>query len=81
MANPATVDTDIRQLLSEQLGVDLDDIKDSSNLVADLDADSLDVVELIIAIEEMYKIEVPDDDAEKLVTVADLVEYVQRRIA
>jgi acyl carrier protein len=81
MADPTTVDSDIRQLLAEQLGVDPNDIKDESNIVADLGADSLDVIELVIAIEEFYSIEIPDTDAENLATVADVVAYVERRIA
>jgi acyl carrier protein len=81
MADPTTVDSYIRQLLAEQLGVDPNDIKDESNIVADLGADSLDVIELVIAIEEFYSIEIPDTDAENLATVADVVAYVERRIA
>ena len=81
MADPTTVDSYIRQLLAEQLGVDPEDIKDESNIVADLGADSLDVIELVLSIEEFYSIEIPDADAEGLVTVADVVAYVERRIA
>ena len=81
MADPTTVDSYIRQLLAEQLGVDPEDIKDESNIVADLGADSLDVIELICSIEENYDIEIPDEDAQNLATVADVVAYVERRIA
>ena len=76
-----TVDSDIRRLLVEQLGVNQDDIKDESNIVADLGADSLDVIELVVTIEENYDIEIPDTDAERLGTVADGIGYVQKRIA
>ena len=79
--DPTTVDSNIRQLLAEQLGVNLDDIKDESNIVLDLNADSLDVIELVVTIEEFYDIDIPDSDAEKLATVADVVVYVQKRIA
>ena len=81
MADPTNVDSYIRQLLAEQLGVDPEDIKDESNIVADLGVDSLDVIELVLSIEEFYSIEIPDADAEGLVTVADVVAYVERRIA
>ena len=80
MADPTTVDSYIRQLLAEQLGVDPEDIKDESNIVADLGADSLDVIELVLSIEEFYSIEIPDEDAQNLATVADVVAYVERRI-
>jgi acyl carrier protein len=79
--DPTTVDSNIRQLLAEQLGVNLDDIKDESNIVLDLNADSLEVIELVLAIEEHYDIEVSDEDAQNLATVADIVAYVQKRIA
>jgi len=62
----------------DQLGVESTDVTAASSFVEDLGADSLDRVELIMALEETFGIEIPDEDAEKIVTVHDAVEYIQR---
>lgn len=67
----------IKELIVEQLEVSEDDINMETNLMQDLDADSLDAVEIIMAIEESYEIEIHDEEVEKLQTVADLVNYVE----
>ena len=66
----------IRKIISEQLGLDEKIINLDSNLTTDLDADSLDAVEIIMAIEDEFSIEIPDDRIEDLVTIHDLVEYI-----
>ena len=66
----------IKEIIFEQLQVKEDAIQLDTNLMKDLDADSLDAVEIIMAIEDTYGIEIPDEDAEKLQTVEDLVKYV-----
>lgn len=66
----------IKEIIIEQLQVKEDAIQLDTNLMKDLDADSLDAVEIIMAIEDTYGIEIPDEDAEKLQTVEDLVKYV-----
>ena len=66
----------IIEIIIEQLQVKEDAIQLDTNLMKDLDADSLDAVEIIMAIEDTYGIEIPDEDAEKLQTVEDLVKYV-----
>ena len=66
----------IKEIIIEQLLVKEDAIQLDTNLMKDLDADSLDAVEIIMAIEDTYGIEIPDEDAEKLQTVEDLVKYV-----
>ncbi|MGI6177448.1 MAG: acyl carrier protein [Eubacterium sp.] len=71
----------IREIIVEQLGVDESMVTMETNLMKDLEADSLDAVEIIMAIEEEYGIEVPDEDAEKFQTVADLVKYVENHAA
>jgi acyl carrier protein len=76
---PSAVADDIRKLIADQLGVDVDKVIDTANIVDDLDADSLDVVELVIAIEGQNDIEIPEADAEKLITVKDVIDYVERR--
>ena len=69
----------IKGIIAEQLGVDEEEVKLETNLAKDLEADSLDAVEIIKAIEEEFDIEVPDEDAEKFATVNDIVSYVEAR--
>ncbi|MBS4536083.1 acyl carrier protein [Clostridium sp. D2Q-14] len=66
----------LKDIVAEQLDVEKDDIKLESSFQDDLDADSLDVVELIMAIEEEFEIEIPDEDAEKISKVKDAVDYI-----
>jgi len=68
---------DIKEVVVEQLSVSADEVKDDAKFVEDLGADSLDVVELVMALEEKFDIEIPDDEAEKIQTVADVVAYVK----
>jgi len=67
----------IKKIISEQLGIDEKNISLTSNLTTDLDADSLDAVEIIMAIEDEYSIEIPDERIEDLLTIHDLVEYIE----
>lgn len=66
----------IRELIVEQLGIDEDMVEMDTNLMKDLEGDSLDMVEIILGIEEAFGLEIPDEEAEKFETVRDLVEYV-----
>jgi len=70
---------DIKEVVVEQLSVNADEVKDDAKFVEDLGADSLDVVELVMALEEKFDIEIPDDEAEKIQTVADVVAYVESK--
>ena len=70
----------IRKIISEQLGLDEKIISLDSNLTTDLDADSLDAVEIIMAIEDEFSIEIPYDRIEDLVTIHDLVEYIESSV-
>ncbi|MEG0728579.1 MAG: acyl carrier protein [Anaerovoracaceae bacterium] len=70
----------IKEIIVEQLGVDENNVSMDTNLMKDLEADSLDAVEIIMAIEEEYEFEIPDEEAEKFHTVADLVNYVEGNI-
>ena len=67
----------VKNIIVEQLGVEADQVKPEAQFVNDLGADSLDTVELIMALEEEFDIEIPDADAEKVVTVGDVVEYIK----
>ena len=67
----------IRDIVVEQLGVDADKVTMESSFVDDLGADSLDIVELVMALEETFGVEIPDSEAEKISTVGDVVEYVK----
>jgi len=66
----------IKKIIAEQLGVDESEITPESHFVDDLGADSLDTVELVMALEEEFGIEVPDEDAEKIQTVGDVAKYI-----
>jgi acyl carrier protein len=71
----------VRALVCEQLGVDGAELTSEANILEDLGADSLDVVELVMAIEETFDIEVPDEDAEGMRTLGDVEKYVSGRVA
>ena len=74
----ASIDEKVKQIVTEQLGVDQGEVTTSASFVDDLGADSLDRVELVMAFEEAFGIEVPDEDAEKMTTVKDAVEYIDK---
>lgn len=67
----------VQKLISEQLGIDSQEINLESSFVDDLGADSLDIVELIMALETEFDLEIPDEEAEKVKTVGDVVEYIK----
>ena len=69
----------IRDIIAEQLGVEADDVKMDTHLMKDLEADSLDAVEIIMEIEDEYDIEIPDEEAEKFQKVSDIVNYVEEK--
>ncbi|MBD3793112.1 MAG: acyl carrier protein [Campylobacterales bacterium] len=69
---------DVKEVVVEQLNVSPDEVKEDSKFVEDLGADSLDVVELVMALEEKFEIEIPDEDAEKIATVADAIAFIEK---
>ena len=71
----------VRAIIAEQLGVKLEEVTDAASFIEDLGADSLDTVELVMALEEEFGIEIPDEDAEKMVTVGDAVKYIEQKSA
>ena len=73
------VDDKVKTIIAEQLGVKVEEIKVESSFVDDLGADSLDTVELVMALEEEFGIEIPDEDAEKMTTVGEAVKYIETK--
>src|SRR5581483_191002 len=71
------IETKVREKISEQLGVAADEVKPDSSFIEDLGADSLDIVELVMALEEEFNVEISDEDAEKIRTVKDVVNYIE----
>ena len=71
---------EVKEVLVEQLGVKPDEVKPEASLVNDLGVDSLDAVELTLALEEEFGIEIPDADAETMATINDVVKYIEKKI-
>ncbi len=74
----AAVEDKVKQIIVEQLGVDEGEVTPNASFVDDLGADSLDTVELVMAFEEAFDIESPDEDAEKIRTVKDAIDYIEK---
>ena len=69
----------VKQIIADQLGVKKEEVTDNAKFVDDLGADSLDTVELVMALDEEFGIEIPDDEAEKLATVGDALRYIDEK--
>ena len=74
-----SVEQRVKQIIVEQLGVDENQVDNTASFVDDLGADSLDIVELVMAFEEAFDIDIPDEDAEKITTVKDAVDYIDAK--
>ena len=74
------VEEKVKEIISKQLGVDQAEVTPEDSFVEDLGADSLDTVELVMAFEEAFNIEIPDEDAEKIAKVKDAVEYISKKV-
>ncbi|MEZ4599096.1 MAG: acyl carrier protein [Syntrophotaleaceae bacterium] len=72
----ASIEEKVKQIVAEQLGVDEDQVTGDASFMDDLGADSLDTVELVMALEEEFDIEISDEDAEKIATVQDAIDYI-----
>ena len=71
----------VKAIIAEQLGVKMEEVTPEASFIDDLGADSLDTVELVMALEEEFGIEIPDEDAEKIATVGDAVKYIEDKSA
>ncbi|MBF0319844.1 MAG: acyl carrier protein [Nitrospirae bacterium] len=74
------VEEKVKEIISKQLGIDLGQIKPDSSFVEDLGADSLDLVELVMAFEEAFTIQIPDEAAEKIAKVQDAIDYIKSKL-
>lgn len=70
----------VKSIIVDQLGVDAEEVTPEASFIDDLGADSLDIVELIMALEEEFDIEIPDEDAEKITTVQDAIDYIKQNL-
>ncbi|HTA90112.1 MAG: acyl carrier protein [Polyangiaceae bacterium] len=81
MAEGRNVTAEVKRIIKEQLDVDEKDIKPESTFIDDLGADSLGLVELVLAFEESFEIDIPDEDTEKIRSVQDAVDYIEKHLA
>ena len=73
----SSVEERVKKIVAEQLGVNEEEVKNESSFVEDLGADSLDTVELVMALEEEFETEIPDEEAEKITTVKEAIDYIE----
>jgi len=78
-ADATQIENKVKEIVVEQLGVKIEEVTRDASFVDDLGADSLDTVELVMALEEEFEMEIPDDDAERIVTINDAVNYIMSR--
>ena len=76
----ATVEQQVKKIVAEQLGVNEDEIRNEQSFVDDLGADSLDTVELVMALEEEFETEIPDQEAEKITTIQQAIDYINAHL-
>jgi acyl carrier protein len=70
----------VKEIVAQQLDVDISEVKDEAQFIEDLGADSLAIVELVLAFEEQFEIDIPDEDTEKIATVGDAIKYIQEHV-
>ncbi len=75
-----SIEEKVKNIIVEQLGVDTESVTPEASFIDDLGADSLDIVELVMTMEEEFDLEIPDEDAEKIKTVADVVNYIKSNV-
>jgi len=81
LSNMSTVEERVKKIVIEQLGVKEEEVSNESSFVDDLGADSLDTVELVMALEEEFETEIPDEDAEKITTVQQATDYINAHLS
>ena len=74
-------DDKVKSIIAEQLGVKPEEVTPEASFIDDLGADSLDTVELVMALEEEFSVEIPDEDAEKMAKVSDAIKYIEEKVA
>ncbi|MBI3210769.1 MAG: acyl carrier protein [Candidatus Solibacter usitatus] len=74
-----SIEAKVKQIIVEQLGVDEAQVDNTASFIDDLGADSLDIVELVMAFEEAFNIDIPDEDTEKIPTVKDAIDYIEAK--
>ena len=79
MSAMSTIEERVRKIVTDQLGVKNDDLKNDASFVEDLGADSLDTVELVMALEEEFETEIPDEEAEKITTIQQAIDYIEKK--
>ena len=79
--NQQAIVSRVQDLISESLGVPRDEVVPQASFIADLNADSLDIVELVMAMEKTFELEIPDDEAERIRTVQDAIDYIKAHVA
>lgn len=77
----ASIEEKVKSIIVDQLGISEDDVKPEASFIDDLGADSLDIVELVMAMEEYFEIEIPDEEAENIKTVGDAIKYINEHKA
>jgi len=77
----AEIEKKVKEIIVQQLNVNEDEVKPEASFIEDLGADSLDTVELVMAFEEQFGLEIPDEDAEKIRTVKDAIDYIASKVA
>ena len=75
-----TIEQRVKEIIVEQLGVNADQVTPDAKFIEDLGADSLDTVELVMALEEEFETEIPDEDAEKIITIQDAIDYINKHL-
>ncbi len=76
MSNSSSIEAKVKSIIADQLGVGEEEIKPESSFIEDLGADSLDIVELVMAMEEEFEVEIPDEEAENIKSVGDAINYI-----
>lgn len=76
----AAVADKVKEIIAKQLGVKAEEVTPQATFIDDLGADSLDTVEIVMALEEEFKIEIPDEDAEKMINVGEAIKYIEQKV-